>query len=232
MSSAVPAETPREQETITGTLNGIVQKGPDKWQAVVLPENSQYNKNLWTKDVDVVRYLTSQIGNRIGILCNASHWTRDDGQPVRSLWIEQVGAPSVAAPQQPQAQAPPGAFPLPGQTYTPPPQAGPPVVVQPQVTPMAQAPQGDLREQKIHRQTASKVAAIMLTYVKPEEQNMTTLLVLAERLVGYYNTGLPNAETLDDLMQRAMPRTVDQGPPAAEYTHEPPPLPQDDDIPF
>ena len=87
---------------------------------------------------------------------------------------------------------------------------------------VAQAPpQADLREQKIHRQTASKVAAQLLSYLPENERTMATLLVLSERLVAYYDNGLPNAETLDDLMNRAMPQSMDEPPPHT-----------DDDIPF
>lgn len=223
-------EAPREQELITGTLTGIVQKGPDKWQAVVLPDGSQYNKNLWTKEQTLLPYLQSQIGNRISILCNASHWVRNDGQPVRSLWIEQVGTPSAAPPQQPQGAAPPqAAYPPPSQPIQQPVQQS--AVVQPAVQPMvAQTPQPvtqGQKEERIMREAASKVAAHMLAYVKPEDQNMSSLLVMSERLVAYYANGLPAAETLDDLMTRAMPASVDE----QVYTNEPPP-PGDDDIPF
>jgi hypothetical protein len=228
-------EAPREQELITGTLSGIVQKGPDKWQAVVLPDGSQYNKNLWTKDEKVLPYLQSQIGNRISILCNASHWVRNDGQPVRSLWIEQVGSPTAAPPQQPQ-----GAAPAQAQASYPPPQQPQQqsAVVQPQVQQMvAQAPQPvtqGQKEERIMREAASKVAAMMLAYVKPEDQNMSSLLVMSERLVAYYANGLPAAETLDDLMTRAMPSSIDAvlpGDPVMDPpTHEP--YPGDDDIPF
>jgi hypothetical protein len=225
-------EAPREQETVVGVVTGIVQKGPDKWQAVVLPDGSQYNKNLWTKDQTVVAYLTSQIGNRIALLCNASHWVRNDGQPVRSLWIDQVGAPSVAPPQQPQGAAPPQPQAQPAWNQPAQPQA--PVqpqsaVVQPVATPMvAQAPQ-DQREQKIHRQTAAKVAAILLGYLPEHDRTLSTLLIVSERLVAYFDTGMAQAESLDQLMQRAMPASVD---PSGEHTHEQPPFPGDDDIPF
>jgi hypothetical protein len=201
----------RETEQIIGVITGIVQKGPDKWQAVVQPDGSQYTKNLWTKDAALVGYLSSQIGNRLAFLCNASHWTNNQNQPVRSLWIEVVGAPAVGSPalagppQQPQG--------------APPPQQA--TVVQPVVTPMAAQPAGDLREQKIHRQTAAKVAAILLGYLPEGERTMATLLILSERLVAYFDTGMPQAESLDDLMNRAMPASMDEAPPHS-----------DDDIPF
>jgi len=214
VSTYAGAAQERETEQIIGTISGIVQKGPDRWQAVVQPDGSQYTRNLWTKDASLVGYLTSQIGNRLAFLCNKSHWTNNSGQPVTSLWIDVVGSPTVGSPALagPPAQAPPTqAFPPPAQPW---PQA--------QAQPVAQAPQPDLREQKIHRQTASKVAAQLLGYLPENERTMATLLVLSERLVAYYDSGLPNAETLDDLMNRAMPASMDEGPPPHD----------DSDIPF
>jgi len=227
VNAYAPAQE-RETEQIIGVLTGIVQKGPDKWQAVVVPDGSQYNKNLWTKDVQVVGYLTSQIGNRIAFLCNASHWTNNSGQPVRSLWIDQVGSPTVGSPalagppQQPQGTPPPQA-PIQQAGWGQQQPQGAVVHVQPQAQAMGQqAPREDLRETKIHRQTASKVAAILLGYLPEDERNMATLLAVSDRLVAYYDNGTPAAETLDDLMNRAMPRGMDEQPPP--HT--------DDDIPF
>lgn len=226
-------EAPREQEQIIGTVTGVVQKGADKWQAVVAPDGSQYTKNLWTKDIASVQYLTSMIGQRLAFLCNVSHWTNNQGQPVRSLWIDQVGPPGVGSPAmagpQPQPQQQGG--------WNQPAQPQQNAVVQPVVTPMVapapqQAPQEDQREKKIHRQTASKVAAILLSNLPQEERNISTLLVISERLVSYYDSGLPQAETLDELMTRAMPQGMES--PAAQgtgYQNTPPPA-GDDDIPF
>jgi hypothetical protein len=241
--STIPQE--REQEQIVGVITGVVHKGEDKFQVVVQPDGSQYTKNLWTKEEGLVSTASTLIGQRLAFLCNVSHWKHQDGTPVRSLWLETFGpvtpdSPAMQGPPQNAweaaqaaqaltmpAQPPPGTF--------PPTQAPLPVVP---VTPTVTQPQPerlyhqgtgvpvqpDLRELKIHRQTASKVAAIMLTHVKPEDRTMSTLLVLAERLVNYYDTGLPQAPivTLDDLITQATPRTVDEGPP---------PLPADDGIP-
>ena len=215
----------RETEQIIGVVSGVVQKGADKWQAVVTPDGSQYTKNLWTKDQNVVMYLTSQIGNRLAFLCNVSHWTNQSNQPVRSLWIDQVGSPTVGSPalagppQQPQGAAPPQA-PIQQAGWNQQPQQS--ATVQPVATPMvAQAAQPDAREQKIHRQTAAKVAAILLGYLPEGERTLSTLLVVSERLVSYFDNGMPAAETLEDLMNRAMPSSVDEAPPHT-----------DDDIPF
>lgn len=211
----------RETEQIVGVVTGVVHKGEDKYQAVVMPDGSQYTKNLWTKDQNMVTYLSSQIGNRIAFLCNASHWQRQDGQSVRSLWIDQVGppapgSPAMAGPQQATMVHPPQAM---GQQIT----------VQPQVVPMqapAQNYNDDPKQGKIHRQTATKVAAQLLPYLPEGERNLATLFTLSERLVAYYDDGLPNAQTVEDLMQRAMPQSMEgQGAPPVEFTG-------DDDIPF
>lgn len=209
MSTAPTQE--RETEQILGVVTGLVHKGDDKYQVVVAPDGSQYSKNLWTKDAAVVQYCNSQIGNRMAFLCNASHWVNASNQSVRSLWIEQVGPPQAGTPAM--------AGPAP-QSVAPPQQ---PTVVQPQVQPMAVTapPQDDPKQGKIHRQTASKVAAILLGYMPEADRNLASLFVVSERLVAYYDNGLPAAETLDQLMGRAMPRSMDETPPHG-----------DDDIPF
>ena len=238
-------EQPREQEQIVGTISGIVQKGVDKWQVEVMPDGGgQYSKKLWTKDQSIVASASTLIGQRMAFLCNVSHWTNNQNQPIRSLWIEAfgpsaVGSPALAGPPMSNweaaqaAQAAAAQPPMAGmQGWPSQPPSGPPMVP---VTPTVI--QGtpthfndDPKQAKIHRQTASKVAAIMLSHVAPEERTMSTLFVLAERLVAYYDNGLPNPETLDDLMQRAMPADMGGPDPAAGtgYADTPP----EDDIPF
>jgi type IV secretory pathway VirB10-like protein len=234
----------REQVQVIGTVQGAVQKSAENFQIQVVPDGGTNPKNLWTKDQQmVVPYCMSQIGNRLAFLCNVSHWERG-GQQVTSLWIEQVGPPAVGSPAlagPPMAQ--PMAQPQPAAQAFPPPAQPQPVVVQPQVQPM-QAPvvQQDDREGKIHRQTAAKVASTLLGYLPEGERNLATLFVISERLVAYFNTGLAQAENLDQLMARAMPRSMDDthggshgGYDAAAagqgYANTPPP-PGDDDIPF
>ena len=217
-------EAPREQEQVIGVVTGIITKAADKWQVAVLPDSStQYTKNLWTKDAALVQSLSTMIGQRLAFLCNVSHWSMQDGTPVRSLWIETTGQ---AAPGSPAMAGPPQQAPIPATNM----QA--PIVVQPQAIPM-QAPvqqhvSQDVKEQRIHRQTASKVAAIMLSHVEEKERTMSTLFVLAERLVAYYNEGMPHAENLDQLMQRAMPQGMEQAPAQPEPWNDP----DDTSIPF
>jgi len=214
----------RETEQIIGTVSGIVQKGPDKWQAVVVPDGSQYAKNLWTKDAGLIGSLSQMIGQRLAFACNVSHWNMQDGTPVRSLWIDAVGH---AAPGSPAMQGPP--YVQQAQQA----QQNTMNIPQPQATALMNPEQtisarfnDDPKQDKIHRQTASKVAAILLSNLKPEERTMDTLLQLAERLVAYYDNGLP-VRTLDDEITRAMPRDMD-----SYYDQPIQPYTGDDDIPF
>lgn len=211
----------RETEQVIGQLTGIVQKGPDKWQAVVVPDGSQYSKNLWTKDAALIGSLSTMIGQRLAFACNVSHWKMQDGTAVRSLWIDVAGRASTdsTAMQGPayvqQAQQAQNAQPQMQQS------------VQPQVQVQQQVP-AEVKEQRIHRQTASKVAAILLSNLDKEYRTMDTLLQLSERLVHYYTDGLP-PRTLDDEIQRATPQTVDEMiEPGGEDWHDP----DDDSIPF
>jgi hypothetical protein len=219
----------RETEQIIGTVSGIVQKGPDKWQAVVIPDGSQYAKNLWTKDAGLIGSLSQMIGQRLAFACNISEWIhQSSGQPVRSLWIDAVGA---AAPGSPAMQGPPYVQEAQQaqQSAMNVPQAGfgaPSTIPQVLTSVGAQPYNDDPKQDKIHRQTASKVAAILLSNLKPEERTMDTLLQLAERLVAYYDNGLP-VRTLDDEITRAMPRDMD-----SYYDQPVQPYTGDDDIPF
>jgi hypothetical protein len=99
----------KEQELVAGTIGGITQKKADTWTVAVTPEGSQYAKNLWTKSTSLVEALQGKLGQHGAFVCNASYWTRQDGQQVRSLWIEaesdgtenvpeRVATPSAAAP--------------------------------------------------------------------------------------------------------------------------------------
>ena len=99
------SETEREQEIVLGVIQGITQKGEDKWQVAVKPDGSEYTKNLWTKSRQTVDALSSLIGEHRAFVCSVSHWTNQSGKPVRSLWLENIqqegqAAPAQAAPQK------------------------------------------------------------------------------------------------------------------------------------
>ena len=103
----------RETELVVGTIGGITQKKADTWTVAVSPDGSQYAKNLWTKDAELVESLSTKLGQIGAFVCGASHWEKD-GKQIRSLWItsadtnedaaDRVATPS--APVQAQAQAP------------------------------------------------------------------------------------------------------------------------------
>jgi hypothetical protein len=203
MQPTMNQDPPQEQEVVRGTVVSVITKGPDKWQIAVQPEGSQYTKNIWTKEQPLVNDMSQRIGQAFDFLCNASHWTNQSGQPVRSLWFESIAAyGTLAAPQpvvspqqgmqqvQPQQQMPQGT------TFAQP---------QPAATQMpmgAQALPQEVKEQRIMRQTAMKVAAQLLPYLPKEQQNLSGLQLIAEWQVRYYVSG-PQS---DPLGQQAPPQ--------------------------
>jgi hypothetical protein len=159
---SVQEQQPAEEQTVTGQVAGIVTKNADTWQVTVQPADSQYSKNLWTKDEGLVRQMTGMIGQQITFFCRVSNWVRNDGQSVRSLWVngwvaagqeqgmQQIG-PTVAQqmPQQPQ-----GGF----TNIQPQPLQQP----QFQPTPQPMFITQDIKELRIMREAADKCAARIL----------------------------------------------------------------------
>lgn len=88
----------RETEFVTGLVDSIITKGQDKWQASVIPGGSQYSKKLWFKGIDTFNAITQLIGSTATFECNVSHWNKDDGTPVKSLWVAAVN-PGTPPPQ-------------------------------------------------------------------------------------------------------------------------------------
>jgi hypothetical protein len=187
--SVVPQAEPTT-ETVSGTVAGIIAKPPGqdgapRWQIEVQPEGSQYTKKVWSKDAEMVGQINMLIGQPIQLMCGISHWTTREGQPTKSLWLNGYGvpgaAPAPATPVYTQPAAPQAAVP-------------PPVPVAPVAPPPApQAPPHDVREEKIHRQTASKVAVQLLPFLTEDQRTFTNLITISERLVAYYETGMPAA---------------------------------------
>jgi hypothetical protein len=205
MTVAPQAET----EIVNGIIQGIVAKGQDKWQ-VEVNVGQQNPRRLWTKDAALVGQLSMMIGQQTSFLCGISHWTNNSGQQVRSLWINGVGAGGQPAqmPQQPVMQQQPIMQQQPQQQAWQQPQLPQqqPTVVTPQAVPMGpvaqmSAPRSDWipepeREKRIHRQTATKVASILISHVPAEQRTVDNVLALSERLVAYYENGLAQA-TMD-----------------------------------
>jgi hypothetical protein len=165
------------------------------------------------------------IGQHTSFLCGKSHWTNNSGQPVTSLWINGVGQ-GAAAPQAPMVPQPVAPLPTAPQQSWP---AQPPTVVQPQSQPMAALQQPvaqveqripeSLREKRIMRQTASKVASILISHTPSEQRTLDNVLTLSERLVAYYENGLGQQTMGGNPAQDG-----DPGPQGIPHT--------DDEIPF
>lgn len=174
-----------DQEVVQGIVQGIVQKAADKWQ-IEVNVGQQNPRRLWTKDPEIVNQMATMIGQTISFMCGVSHWTNNQNQAIRSLWINGYGAPGTQAlapqPQSMNAWQPPMQQPV---TQMAAPQQQP-VMQQPVLPPVQQ----DTVEQKIHRQTATKVAAQLLKHLKPEDQTFDTLIKMSERLVAYYDHGV------------------------------------------
>jgi hypothetical protein len=200
----VAPQTDSETEIVTGVVQGIVAKGDSKWQ-VEVNVGQQNPRRLWTKDEGVVQAMMGMIGQTLSFQCGKSHWTNNSGQPVTSLWVNGYGAPnaSATAPTIPQPQFQ-QQQPVPQQ---PMPQ---PVPQQPLPQPVPQQAQSST-EDKIHRQTATKVAVHLLKHLTPEQQSFDNLIKISERLVHYYENGVV----------AQAPMQADGAPPHT-----------DDDIPF
>jgi len=243
------AETPKESEQVIGTVLSVTQKKPDTWTIQVTPDGSSpdYHKNLWTRDNVIAQTMVGMIGQREAFHCNASYWTMKDGPnagaEVRSLWINAVGQAALGMPVTPAgqqvvaAQAAQAAGPVVGTAGTN--VALAPVIFTPQPVPMgvtapptqlppAQLPP-DERQARIERQTASKVAAILLGYLPEGERSLTSLFSISDRLAAYYAEGTKwePPTTVDDLIRQAMPSSMEPtGDPGPSEPY------MDTDIPF
>lgn len=235
-------QTQTETEVVSGIIAGIVAKGGDKYQVAVQTPGSNYTKNLWTKDVALVQALQQVIGTQQSFLCGVSHWTNNQNQPVRSLWINGVGpeaaaaaqAPAATPPQQPVAQGFPAQASPPQHVHVQP-QAHLMQAMQQQPVATVQPRHDDVRERRIHRQTASKVAVDLLKFLEPQHHTFDTLLQLSERLVAYYEHGMIQEQ--QQLPQGNGPTgggpgygwEPGMGDPGPEQGYQ---APGDDDIPF
>jgi hypothetical protein len=184
----------QETEVVQGTIVGIIQKGPDKWQVAVKSDpNSQYDRKLWTKDQALINQLSTMIGSQQAFMCGISHWTNAQGAPVKSLWINGVG-PQVMQGQQgvgyaAQGQQQWGTQPDQMQTVG---QVMQQQNMQPQqqAQPQQQQSYEDPRQAMIHRQTASKVAVHLMAFLPAETpRDYNTFMALCQRLVRYYDHG-------------------------------------------
>ena len=197
MSQAMQEQ--QETEVVRGQVAKIIDKGSGRWQIAVQPEGSQYTRDLWTKEEPLVNSMRQQVGQWFDFLCTFSHWTNPQGQPVRSRWIKSFGGyntitdSGITAPP-PQAQPQQGYAPgvMPPQNAPQPAPAPQPQQASPQSSPPPLVPQRlpeEVKDMRIMRQCATKVAAIMLPYLPENERNLAGLEAMSEWLMRYYTGG-------------------------------------------
>ena len=162
----------REVELVAGTIGGITQKKADTWTVAVTPEGSQYAKNLWTKDADLIESLTQKIGQAGAFVCGASYWTMQDGKQVRSLWIDSVadGTENVAERVATPVAAPRVSTPGSEKAYVP--KSG------------GEMSKEDWarKDSAIHKMACIKTAADALKHTIPSDPTSEDLATFAERV--------------------------------------------------
>jgi len=193
-------------QQIIGTITGLEQRSGG-WVAVSISEpGKDYPKKLSTKKQELIGQAQQLMGQLVTAGFNEQESTNinpNNGQPYTNRYLEAlamgqvdlVGMPTQIQPQQymPQQPQPQQYQPQPVQQQQYQPQ---PIVQQPiqQPQPVQQQPimqpHGDLREAKIHRQTATKVAVELLAYLDPSERNLASLVRISEQLVQYYDNGV------------------------------------------
>jgi len=198
-------QQPLEVEVISGVIMGVnPHQSGDKWAVNVQPANSQFTQNLWTKDQQLAGQLSMMVGQHQTFTVNVN---TDQNTGKKYRWISLAGQVAQAPPPpqpvqapppqqlpfQPQPQPLPQAFPQqafaqPQQLPFPPPQPA----VQPPQTSSSATPRisDDDRESRIMRQTASKVAAILISHIPAEQRTLDNVVMLSERLVSYYRGGV------------------------------------------
>ncbi len=94
------SEQEKETELVVGTIEGTLIKKEGTWQVLVKPDGGgTFTKNLWTKSAETVEAMDRLKGEHRAFACSVSHWTNNDGKPMRSLWLESVqdGAGAVSS---------------------------------------------------------------------------------------------------------------------------------------
>lgn len=239
------------QLQVTGQLIGMEPRAGG-WVAVVIQDpNDQYPKKLSTKQPQLLgqaQQLMLQHVTAVYTESDSQNINPNNGLPYTNRNLTHLTLANGAAPQpaQPQPAAGMQYVPQPGVvtnqpqsvTFTPQPQQPIPTftptpVQAPAPTPVLsqrvdyQRPKSPEETLQIHRQTATKVAAMMMSSLDKEDQNLASLLRISEQLVHYYVNGV----------QWNVPAPVPSPTPVGQpdLTPEadlPTPPPEDDGIPF
>jgi len=257
------------QLQLTGQLTGIEARNGG-WFAISFQEQgSTYPKKLSTKKAELVQQCQQMMGQWVDALYNESESTNinpNNGQPYMNRYLEAIAMAGSLPQQQPQPQPQPQFQGQPagfaGQPaavpFTPQPQVQfPPQfppnqqpVMQPQVQQqVAQQHSGvqmtDVREARIMRQAAAKVAVQLIDHLDPGDRTLASVVRISEQLVGYFRDGVqwsvpavqPNHTPQQPSEQAQQQHQAGfNGPPVdpSDYQQEPQQAAPDnyDDIPF
>jgi hypothetical protein len=210
---------------VVGTLTGIESRNGG-WSAIaILEEGNQYPKKLSTKKQELISQAISLMGNVVTAAYNESESNQINphtSSPYINRYLEAIalGAVQIVQPgqqsqpivQQQQVQQP-VQQPVQQQQYAPIPGA--------QQTPQIRTPD-DVREMRIMRQAAGKVAASLLPLLSVESHNLASLVAISEQLVGYFKDGVQwNVPAIQPTQGYENPAESEQ-----------PPVEPDDGIPF
>jgi len=182
-------------QQIIGTVAGLEQRSGG-WVAVaILAPGKEYPVKLSTKKQELISQAQQMMGQVVTAGFNEQESTNinpHNGQPYTNRYLEAlafgqvdlVGMPTQIQPQQAMPQPQPVQQPQP-QQFQGQPQT---FAQQPAAVPFVGTDQ--VREAKIHRQTAAKVAVQLLQYLTPEERNLASLVRISEQLVHYFDNGV------------------------------------------
>lgn len=215
--SAMPQEQATEQ--VVGTINSVqTHRSGNKWIVVVAPDGSQFTKNLWTSDQMVAAQLSQMIGQRMAFSCNRSNpYANAQGQMVSSLWIAVAGGAAAqqqvqqqpVQPQQPVMPMQQATTAMPQMPQLPampqPVQAQMPTGPMPVATTMPAGPNAAEKELRIMREAAAKVAGILISHVPAEQRTLDNVIALSERLVAYFERGVPRQDGNQPQQQNPQP---------------------------
>jgi hypothetical protein len=166
------------QLQISGQITGIEARNGG-WVAVAITEpGNEWPKKLSTKKPELIQAAQSMMGQVVTALYNEQEGNSINphtGMPYTNRYLEAVSLGASAPQVQPMVQQQP-------QTFAPQPTATIQHVV---------APTDNLREKKIMRQTATKVAVNLLQHLDEGSRNLASMVAISEQLVKYYEEGVP-----------------------------------------
>lgn len=103
-----------EAELVSGTIDGITQKKADTWTIQVKREGSEYARNLWTNDAELVQSISAKIGQEGAFVGSLGAPYTVNGKEVRSWWIKDTADATTADAQTAGTRTTPAAAPKDG----------------------------------------------------------------------------------------------------------------------